>query len=77
MVLLHDADAFNGYKNRAKKGRVAAFIAALKDTQKACEALQIQFTYIVGKNEQQAKGIDDLLLTHTTIHPTTRLSSTI
>jgi hypothetical protein len=64
LVLLHDADAFNGYKNRAKKGRVAAFISALKDTQKACEALQIQFTYIVGKNEQQAKGIDDLLLTH-------------
>lgn len=64
LVLLHDADAFNGYKNRTKKGRAAAFIAAVKDTQKACEALQIQFTYIVGKNEQQAKGIDDLLLAH-------------
>lgn len=64
LVLLHDADALNPYKNREKNGRVAAFTAAVKDTQKACESLQIQFTYIVGKNEQQAKGIDDLLLAH-------------
>ena len=70
VVLVHDADAFDNYKNHKSDTRVLSFIAAVTDTAKACECLNINFTYIVPKNQEQ-KGIDDLLLAHHTDTDTT------
>lgn len=70
VVLIHDADAFCGYKNHKSDTRVLSFIAAVTDTAKACECLNINFTYVVPKN-QELKGIDDLLLAHHTDTDTT------
>ena len=70
VVLVHDADAFCGYKNHKSDTRVLSFIAAVTDTAKACECLNINFSYVVPKNQEQ-KGIDDLLLAHHTDTDTT------
>ena len=75
VVLIHDADAFCGYKNHKSDTRVLSFIAAVTDTAKACECLNINFTYVVPKN-QELKGIDDLLLAnHTDTDTTTAILS--
>ena len=63
VVLVHDADAFNAIKNRLSDTRVLSFLAAVTDTAKACECLNVGFSYVVGKNEA-LKGVDDLLLHH-------------
>lgn len=63
VVLVHDADAFNAIKNRLSDTRVLSFLAAVTDTVKACECLNVGFSYVVGKNEA-LKGVDDLLLHH-------------
>lgn len=63
VVLVHDADAFNTTKNRLSDTRVLSFLAAVTDTVKACECLNVGFSYVVGKNEA-LKGVDDLLLHH-------------
>ena len=70
VVLVHDADAFDNYKNHKSDTRVLVFIAAVTDTAKACECLNINFSYVVPKN-QELKGIDDLLLAHHTDTDTT------
>ena len=70
VVLVHDADAFDNYKNHKSDTRVLVFIAAVTDTAKACECLNINFSYVVPKN-QELKGIDDLLLAHHTDTTTT------
>ena len=59
--LNHDADVFCSSKNSQKQARALTFKTAILDTAKACEGLEIEFTYIVGKN-QELKGVDDLLL---------------
>ena len=48
-------------KNSQKQIRALNFKTAILDTAKACECLNIEFTYIVGKN-QELKGVDDLML---------------
>lgn len=70
VVLVHDADAFDNFKNHKSDTRVLVFIAAVTDTAKACEGLNINFSYVVPKNQEQ-KGIDDLLLAHHTDTDTT------
>jgi len=70
VVLVHDADAFDNFKNHKSDTRVLSFIAAVTDTAKACEGLNINFSYVVPKNQEQ-KGIDDLLLAHHTDTDTT------
>ena len=59
--LNHDADVFCSSKNSQSQTRALNFKTAILDTAKACECLNIEFTYIVGKN-QKLKGVDDLLL---------------
>lgn len=61
ITLNHDADVFCSAKNSQKQTRALNFKTAILDTAKACECLNIEFTYIVGKN-QKLKGVDDLLL---------------
>jgi len=63
ITLNHDADVFCASKNSQKQTRALIFKTAILDTAKACECLNIEFTYIVGKN-QKLKGVDDLLLHH-------------
>ena len=75
VVLIHDADAFDNYKNHKSDTRVLSFLAAVTDTAKACECANINFTYVVPKN-QELKGIDDLLLAnHTDTDTTTAILS--
>lgn len=61
ITLNHDADVFCSAKNSQSQTRALNFKTAILDTAKACECLNIEFTYIVGKN-QKLKGVDDLLL---------------
>jgi len=61
ITLNHDADVFCTSKNSQSQTRALNFKTAILDTAKACEGLEIEFTYIVGKN-QKLKGVDDLLL---------------
>jgi len=70
VVLVHDADAFDNFKNHKSDTRVLSFLAAVTDTVKACEGLNINFSYVVPKNQEQ-KGIDDLLIAHHTDTDTT------
>ena len=64
ITLNHDADVFCASKNSQKQTRALNFKTAILDTAKACECLNIEFTYIVGKN-QELKGVDDLMLHYT------------
>jgi len=61
ITLNHDADVFCTSKNSQKQTRALNFKTAILDTAKACEGLEIEFSYIVGKN-QKLKGVDDLML---------------
>lgn len=63
ITLNHDADVFCTSKNSQSQTRALNFKTAILDTAKACEGLEIEFTYIVGKN-QKLKGVDDFLLHH-------------
>jgi len=61
ITLNHDADVFCSAKNSQSQTRALTFKTAILDTAKACEGLEIEFSYIVGKN-QALKGVDDLML---------------
>lgn len=61
ITLNHDADVFCTSKNSQSQTRALNFKTAILDTAKACEGLEIEFSYIVGKN-QKLKGVDDLML---------------